>query len=162
LLFDKWKDITYLYKFFEANKHDLQSGFYNVITVDKAVEQTIKDANKMKTFILKVAKTGRFDERNSLQDLVFTPLHKNEFSTQHLQSKAYGQAKPSWLRVYASEIDPSHYVVSGGAIKLTETMNERTHLKRELKKLKLTSDFLKEIGLSGKDDFEFVEINKEP
>lgn len=162
ILFDNWQDPVFLYKFFEENKSDLQSGFYGDITIDQAVKYTIEESEEMETYILHVAKTGQFDLHNTLHDLVFTPLHKYDSAVHHLQSKTYGLTKPSWLRLYAIRIGLNHYVVSGGAIKLTETMNERTHLKRELRKLKLTQEYLKGIELFSGDDFDTVEISYEP
>ena len=113
----------------------------------------------MEAYIVKVAKTGTLDFRNTLHDLVFTPLHKNDYSVKLLPSKAYGRTRPSWLRLYAIEIDPIHYVVSGGAIKLTGSMNDRTHLKQELKKLVVTDEYLKENELFTNDDLESFKIN---
>lgn len=158
LLFDNWLDPIYLYNFFDENKSDLQSGFFGDITVDEAVEYTIQESEEMEAYIIEVAKTGSLDFQNTLHDLVFTPLHKNDYSVQLLPSKAYGRTRPSWLRLYAIEIDPNQYVVSGGAIKLTETMNERSHLKRELKKMEVTQEYLKENNLFTKDDLESFEI----
>lgn len=57
-------------------------------------------------------------------------------------NKAKGLNKPSWLRIYAIRLDANLFVVSGGAIKLTETMNERAHLIQELRKLELTKAYL--------------------
>ena len=62
------------------------------------------------------------------------------------------------MRLYAIRIGPRHYVVSGGAIKLKEAMNGVPHLEKELKKLKDTQEYLKEIGLMDEDDYEFIEI----
>ena len=42
---------------------------------------------------------------------------------------------PSWLRIYAIRIEPNVYIVTGGAIKLTATMQEREHTQKELDKL---------------------------
>ena len=159
LLFTNWQDIEYLRQFFKDNIRDLQSGFFGNITVDEAVKCTIEESEEMEAYILNVAKTGQIDLSASLQNLIFTPLHKYNESNVHLQSKAYGLTKPSWLRIYAIRIGPNHYVVSGGAIKLTETMNGVPHLENELKKLKLTREYLKEIGLLNEDDFEFIEIS---
>jgi hypothetical protein len=47
------------------------------------------------------------------------------------------------------------FVVTGGAIKLTRTMNEREHLNRELRKMEDVCRFLKE---DQKDDFGFFEL----
>lgn len=39
---------------------------------------------------------------------------------------------PSWLRIYGIRIEPNVYIVTGGAIKLTATMQEREHTQKEL------------------------------
>jgi hypothetical protein len=90
----------------------------------------------------------------------FTSLHKNDFTIKHLQSNAYGQTYHSWLRLYAIRISKNLYVVSGGAIKLTKAMKGIPHLEVELKKLLVTQEYLKEIGLFDEDDYEFIEIKR--
>lgn len=60
---------------------------------------------------------------------------------------------PSWLRIYAIRIEPNVYIVTGGAIKLTATMQEREHTKRELDKLNTCRDFLKQNGVFDQDSF---------
>ncbi len=46
-LFELWQDIEYLEQFFEDNKHDLQSEFYDQISVEEAVRETRNEANLM-------------------------------------------------------------------------------------------------------------------
>ena len=41
----------------------------------------------------------------------------------------------SWLRIYAIKLEPGIYVITGGAIKLTRTMQEREHTLLELDKM---------------------------
>lgn len=159
MLFNNWQDIEYLEQFFEDNISDLKSGFYGNITVEEAVFRTIDEASKMETYIKRVAKRGKSDPASTLNNLVFTPLHKNDYSIKHVQSKAYGGKKKSWLRLYAIRIAPNLYVVSGGAIKLTKTLNDRSHLILELRKLEVTKEYLKEIGLFDEDDYELLEIS---
>ena len=158
LLFTKWQDIAFLKQFFEDNISDLKRGFFGDITVREAVFRTIKEAKQMHTRIKRIAKEGLNDSDKTLQDLVFTQLHKDDFSIQHLQSKAYGQTYHSWLRLYAVRIEANLYVVSGGAIKLTKTMQERSHLIVELNKLKATVEYLREEGLFDGEDYDFIEI----
>ena len=46
------------------------------------------------------------------------------------REKAKGKrtsAHASWLRLYAIKLDPNIYLITGGAMKLTPTMQERTH-----------------------------------
>lgn len=159
LLFDKWNDIEFLENFFEDNKADLQSGFFGNISIEDAVFRTIEKAEMLEEYIRTVAKTGKVNPDESRLDLLFSPLHKNDYSIQLLQSKTYGQRRRSWLRLYAIRIAENLYVVSGGAIKLTDTMNDRPHLLRELEKLKVTQRYLKEIDLLNEDDYEFIEIS---
>jgi hypothetical protein len=158
LIFNKWNDVEYLEEFFDEHKADLQSGFWGNITVEDAVFQTINEAEEFESFIRKIAHEGKSNTEETLQEIVFTPLSKNDSSIGHLKTKAYGGNRKSWLRVYAVEIASNLYVVSGGAIKLTQTMNNREHLKEELKKLKLTIEYLKSVGLEGKEDYGFIEI----
>jgi len=159
MLFNNWQDVEYLEQFFEDNKQDLQSGFYGNITIEEAVFQTIEEAESMERYIKKVANRGNSDPNNTLHDLVFTPLHKNDNTINHQESKAYGQNNHSWLRMYAIRISTNLYVVSGGAIKLTGKIQDRTHTTDELLKLKVTAAYLKEIGLIKKEDYGFIEIS---
>lgn len=158
-LFNQWNDIEYLEQFFEENNADLKSGFYGDITIEDAVFRTINEAEILEEYIIHIAKTGNANPEKSRLDLMFSPLHKNDYTIQHLQSKAYGRGKSSWLRLYAIRIAENLYIVSGGAIKLTSTMNDRSHLLRELEKLKATQRYLRENDLINEDDFEFIEIS---
>ena len=159
LLFDKWNDIEFLEQFFEDNKADLQSGFFGNISIEEAVFRTIEEAEMLEQHIRTVAQKGKLNPEESRLDLLFSPLHKNDYSTQLLQSKAYGQGRRTWLRLYAVRIAENLYVVSGGGIKLTATMNDRPHLIRELEKLKVPQRYLKEIDLLNEDDYDYIEIS---
>lgn len=158
LAFRNWGDTEYLEDFFENNKNDLQSGFYGRISIEEAIFSTIDEATKFEETIRRTAKNGKFSTNDSLQDLVFKQLHKNDQTFILQESKAYGTRDQSWLRIYAVRISPECFVVSGSAIKLTETMGERDHTKTELSKLKITASYLKENGLLEEDDFGYIDI----
>jgi len=156
-LLDNWQDVEYLEQFFEDNKTDLQSGFYGNITIEDAVLQTLAEAAKFDKKIYNAATTGAFNEDKPLEEVMFNTLHKDVYDHIHIPSKAYGPNYKSWLRIYAIRIAPNLYVISGGAIKLTEAMTTE-HLKQELFKLKLTANYLKEIGLIEEEDLGYIEI----
>lgn len=156
-LLDNWQDVEYLEQFFEDNKTDLQSGFYGNITIEDAVLQTLAEAAKFDKKIYNAATTGTFNEDKPLEEVLFNTLHKDVYDHIHIPSKAYGPNYKSWLRIYAIRIAPNLYVISGGAIKLTEAMTTE-HLKQELFKLKLTANYLKEIGLIEEEDLGYIEI----
>ena len=48
----------------------------------------------------------------------------------------------SWLRIYAIKLNPGIYVVTGGTIKLTRTMEEREHTLKELMKMEKVRQYL--------------------
>lgn len=161
-IFKEWTDVEYLENFFETHKADLQSGYHLTkighISIEDAVFQTIDEAEAFEKFILNVAEKGKKNEEQTLQDLVFKPLHKNDITIKHQETKAYGVNSRSWLRVYAIRIEPNLYVISGGAIKLTRSMNEREHTRKELAKLKILTSYLKGIGFEDADDYGIIEI----
>ncbi|MDN3672397.1 hypothetical protein QWY99_04920 [Flavobacterium branchiarum] len=158
LAFRNWNDTEYLEDFFENNKTDLQSGFYGTISIEKAIFSTIEEAIIFEETIRRIAKIGKFETNDSLQDLVFYPLHKNDQTYILQESKAYGTGNSSWLRIYAVRINPECFVVSGSAIKLTGAMDEQDHTEIELSKLKITASYLKENGLLEEDDFGYIDI----
>jgi len=152
-LFDIWTDAGYLEQFFENNLSDLQNGYYGNITVAQAVKRTIYHARCLETDLRRLAKNDPESANNTLEDL-FTPLDNREFGTIVLsKQKAYGVNYNSWLRLYALKIDPGVYIITGGAIKLTPTMNERAHTQKELEKLEKCRTYLAAQGLIDNEGF---------
>ena len=60
----------------------------------------------------------------------------------------------SWLRIYAIKLEPGIYVITGGAIKLTRTMQEREHTLRELAKMEKVRSHLLTNNIVDKDSFD--------
>jgi hypothetical protein len=57
------------------------------------------------------------------------------------------------LRIYAIKIEPGVYLVTGGAIKLTATMVERSHTLAELAKMERVRNYLLDNGVFDLDGF---------
>lgn len=157
LCFTNWQDPEYLEKFFEENKNDLEN-FWGQISVEEAVEITMNDAFELEKYILEVAIKGSFNKKNSLGDIVFYPLFKNDFSISHQKTKSYGIRKKTWLRLYAIRVTSELFVICGSAIKLTKKIQDREHTMLQLTKLEATKTFLKEIGLFSDEDYQFIEF----
>ena len=83
--------------------------------------------------------------------LLFRPLDNNRAVEMTLgKEKARLRNRmehASWLRLYAIKLEPNHYIVTGGTIKLTRTMIEREHTLRELSKMERVRNFLIEQGV---------------
>lgn len=161
-LFENWSDVEYLEAFFEKHKSDLQRDFYNNIPIEDAIIQTINEAEKLEQQLIEIAEKGKTYAVHSLQTL-FKPLYNYEKAIypipEHQKSKAYGSDFKSWLRIYAIRIEENTFIVTGGAIKLTETMNDREHLQNELEKLDLVKQFLIDEDIIDNDSIvDFTEI----
>ena len=59
----------------------------------------------------------------------------------------------SWLRIYAIRLEPGIYIITGGAIKLTRTMQEREHTLVELARMEKVRRYLIDNGISDMDSF---------
>ena len=157
-LMNCWTDVDYLKSFFSENKRFLTSGFSGNITINEAIQFTLEEAERLETAILEKAVQGKTDSANTLQTL-FKPLNNNEYAIPlHQKSKLKGNRRKSWLRIYAIRIGSNIFVISGGAIKLTQLMEESEHLKLELQKLEITKNYLKDLGVLDEDDYELLEI----
>jgi hypothetical protein len=90
-------------------------------------------------------------------DRIFEPLD-NYMDDSFSRNKAKGDRQKSWLRIYALKIDDNLYVVTGGAIKLTRSMQEREHTSKELRKLERCRDYLRELGITDIEGFKELDL----
>ena len=143
-VFDQWGDLDYLESFFRENVLDLMS-YFSITDLEEAIFRTVEDANQMKSVILDIKPDADLDK-------YFRPLENQRWREMLLsKEKAKGIIRPSWLRLYALRFDSNLYLISGGTIKLTRTMNEREHTLRELVKLETISHYLIERGVCDLD-----------
>ena len=148
-LFQKWNDAEYLWDFFLENQNDLQE-FFHIERISEAVEDTIDDAEQSERLILEIPYAENLDE-------LFIPLSSADMTIRELaREKARNWNRTghaSWLRVYAIRLEKNVFVITGGAIKLTRTMQERSHTQAELDKLNQCRQFLASNGVFDSDSF---------
>lgn len=149
LLFRNWTNGDYLLDFFMEHFDDLK-GYFHIERLDEAVSDTFEDAEGLQELVLDFPYTEHLDS-------LFKPLDITDAqSTELSREKARNwdrKRHASWLRIYAIRLDPDVYVVTGGAIKLTRTMQEREHTALELQKLNRCKAFLKSNGVFDQDSF---------
>ena len=161
-LFEAWSDAEYLESFFEEHKADLQKEFYDYITVEDAIFQTLDEASDLEQELIEIAENGKTNNNENLQT-IFKPLNNRDKDKHPIpdyqESKVYGANRKSWLRIYAIRIEKNVFIITGGAIKLVPRMNDRDHLKDELEKLDKVKEFLIEEGIIDNDSIvEFLEL----
>lgn len=137
-LFSQWNDPEWLVDFFLNNLSDLES-YFRITDINQAIYDTIDDSLKMQCLILDISPDADLDR-------IFRPLSNSRTSEMLLdKEKARIKERPehaSWLRIYAIKLEPGCYIITGGAIKLTRTMQEREHTLAELNKMEQVRNFL--------------------
>ena len=146
-LFDRWYDMQWLKSFFTDNISDL-SAYFHITDVYKAIMETIEDASTLECLMLDISPDANLNT-------LFRHLENNRFSEMTLgKEKEKGKnvhKHSSWLRIYAIKIEDGIYVVTGGAIKLTATMSERTHTLAELAKMEMVRNYFIDNGVFDKE-----------
>lgn len=140
-LLELWNDIDYLLKFYEENKKDIPRKYGKYEFVD-AIQDAAADINETLENIVG-------DPERSL-DEVFKPFHNQEYQTKVLSIRKNAK---QYLRLYAIRIESDIYVVTGGAIKFTRTVQERPHTNRAYEQLKTGRDYLETEGIFDEDSF---------
>lgn len=148
-LFDQWNDVKWLRAFFKNNIVDL-AAYFKVTDVNQAIYDTIEDSEKLQCLIMDISPDANLDE-------IFRPLEKGRTSEMLLgKEKARLTNTPghaSWLRIYAIKLDPGIYIITGGAIKLTRTMQEREHTLLELARMEKVRNYLLDNDIVDMDSF---------
>ena len=148
-LFEQWNDVAWLREFFKANLDDLVS-YFKITDVNRAIYDTIEDSDRLQCLIMDISPDADLDK-------LFRPLENSRFADMLLgKEKARLKDIPghaSWLRIYAIKLEPGIYVITGGAIKLTRTMQEREHTLRELERMEQVRAFLLTNNIIDKDAF---------
>ena len=154
-VFTQWNDAGWLLNFFRENFSDLVS-YFKITRLDEAVYDTMEDSDELECLIMDINPEANLDE-------LFRPLENTRASEMMLgREKARLKDRPkhaSWLRIYAIKLNPGIYVVTGGAIKLTRTMEEREHTLKELMKLEKVRQYL--VINNVIDDDSFTDFIKE-
>lgn len=149
MLFDQWEDPMWLRDFFLKNIDDLAS-YFKITDVNQAIFDTLEDREKLQCLILDISPDADLDK-------LFRPLDNNRTQEMLLgKEKARLKNTPrhaSWLRIYAIKLEPGIYIVTGGAIKLTATMQEREHTLKELEKMEKVRTHLLEQNIVDADAF---------
>lgn len=146
-LFENWQDPEYLEDFFDTNKSDLEVDFTGRINFENAVLETFKYAQEFESQLLELSAGSTEDQLQGLEE-IFRPLYNlQDYSGTLRKSKA----RSVWLRLYALRIDRNIYLVTGGAIKLTQLMQDREHTNLELGRIEKCRQYLMSKGIVDKD-----------
>jgi len=144
-LLELWNDPEYVDEYFETNKKFLYTEFWmqrdGLTLKNRIPEQAEHFENKILEFE-EILNPDNTDEEQTLDDL-FQPLGTLEYErTTYQPSKGKNDDYPFCLRLYAVRLHAQQYVITGGAIKLTQEMKDHPDTKLELQKLNMVKEYL--------------------
>ncbi|MBC7553591.1 MAG: hypothetical protein H7257_06390 [Taibaiella sp.] len=130
-----WQDPQVVYNFLKANTADLPKNK----TIFQLAEMIADDAETIEDTLNQLTN----DEFNRLEEF-FKPLNNLETN---IRSLSLQKGREQYLRLYSIKIDDNCFLITGGAIKLTRFMEERSHTADELGKIKQCRDYLGTQGI---------------
>lgn len=136
-LMELWKDVDYLYQFATDNKIEDKEGFVknildNVEQIEDLLDEIVHNNESLGTY--------------------FRPLFDTEMGYKVL-SLQKGKTPKNQLRLYAIRIDGNCFVITGGAIKMSQEMQAHPDTAKELKKLNTARNFLQKHDVFDEDSF---------
>jgi hypothetical protein len=150
-IFDEWTDIEFLYGFFKINETDLNRDSWKGISIQDAILETQKEASQFRKLFIELSEKEPNTRIKTFEKL-FKPLGGRDTNPDYLEKKkVYGIKKSTWLRIYALKVCDDMYIITGGAIKLTDNMDERAHTQKELQKLDICKQYLRSKGIIDED-----------
>ena len=155
-LFQLWNDVSYVIQFMEDNREFLNSAIWQKISIpEEAARQVLNEAIELEDLfegLNKNTTTGRQPDF----DTHFRYLEgKYKYELERPPMKSYGTVRPSLLRIYAIKMDRNTYLITGGGIKLADSIQNSPDLKDHiLQNIARVRDFLKVNGIIDNDDME--------
>ena len=155
-MFQLWNDVSYVIQFMEDNREFLNSAIWQKISIpEEAARQVLNEAIELEDLfegLNKNTTTGRQPDF----DTHFRYLEgKYKYELERPPMKSYGTVRPSLLRIYAIKMDRNTYLITGGGIKLADSIQNSPDLKDHiLQNIARVRDFLKVNGIIDNDDME--------
>lgn len=145
-ILSEWKDVEYVYNFYTKNSgiFEASSFFPFGYSFTNFSEDIMLDLEQIEDFF------KRLENKNIELDKCFAPLSERE---EQIKILSLRKRRCKWLRIYAIRIDENLYAITGGAIKITKTMQEHEDTKNELAQLQYTRDWLRYRGIETDKSF---------
>ena len=141
-IINQWTDTEYLYNFLIQQNQDVDPD-----DIPEIIFKIIEEVHEIDLRLVQLAES----DTKKIDDF-FRPLSPSEYKIKRL-SKQKIRLRRSHTRVYGIRIDENCYVIVGGALKFTQTMQERAHTQKELNNLNKVRDFLMSENIIDKDGF---------
>lgn len=153
-LFQKWNDVEYVVNFLNENKDMLLHPIWlNITEPEEAAKQVLKEAEELENFLIDLCENVAEGEMPDLDShfKFLDGIYKYEI--EYIPMKSYGTVRPSLLRMYAIRLGSNTYLITGGGIKLADTIQNSPGLKEHvLQNIDKVRTWLKSMGIYDGDD----------
>jgi len=136
-LMEDWTDVSYLRKYAKDN---------NVDNINKFVKEKLRNAEQIQDLLEDIT------SNNDPLEQYFRPLFDTERGVKIL-SLQKGKIDRNGIRLYAIKIDNNMFLLTGGAIKMSQKMQDHPDSSIELEKVKVAKLFLQDNGVTDNDSF---------
>ena len=155
-LFQQWNDMGYVMQFFDTYQEFLKSPIWqNISEPEDAARQVLQEAADLEDLFDELHDNTVNGEAKDFDSHFHYLEGKYKYELERPPMKSYGTERPSLLRIYAIKMGTNTYLITGGGIKLADTIQDSPDLKDHvLKNIDRVREFLKANGIIDSDDME--------
>jgi hypothetical protein len=139
-LIQLWDDSEYVYDFYFTNKSYFDDSFWTNSKQIRCVDDFLEEVEIALCQVKEIKERLKTSKISELQKL-FKPLTDGQSL---LLNIIPNKLKVLSFRLYALELREHRYIITGGTLKITKTMQEHPETILELNKLNKVTTFLKE------------------
>ena len=153
-LFNNWNDMEYVATFFSENEKWLLNEIWSD-TPDphSASSKVIYEANELRDMFDALIRNVEHGTKPDLDDHFHYLEGKYKDVLEYIPMKSYGKGSPSFLRMYAIKMDSNCYLITGGGIKLADSIQNSPDLREHvLQNIDKVRRFLRENAILDSED----------
>ncbi len=156
LLFGNWNDVKFVMDFLTENKEWLSTSFWKRFSEpEDAARQILDEAQGLEELFETLYENTVDGSKPDFDDHFKYLGGKYKYELEYQPMKSYGQGRPSLLRIYAIKLSNNLYVITGGGIKLADTIQNSPDLKEHvLRNINEVRSYLRENGIIDHEDME--------
>ena len=153
-LFSDWMDVERISDFMERNKEYLKASVWaKVPEPESATRQVLNEAEDLVSLFDELAVNTQNGNKPDFDSHFHYLEGKYKYELQYQPMKSYSNGHPALLRIYAIKMDKNTYLITGGGIKLADTIQNSPDLKEHvLQNIDRVRDWLKANGIMDSDD----------
>lgn len=153
-LFDLWNDVSYVIKFFDDNKEFLNNETWkNIKEPEAAAAQVINEAEQLENLFEELFENTKRGDPCDFESHFKYFEGKYKYTIKLIPVKSYGIEKPSLLRLYAIRLEENAFLITGGGIKLADTIQNSPDLKDHvIQNIDIVRNYLLENGILDRED----------